>query len=283
MIRSALVICLRTLPKTRFFDWLFCTIHFFTVHRRFPSQGIKFNDYLFRTKVSPEILSPVRQITSDKYLSKIFAHGVLGRDISVPTLGVLRSAEDVDAFDFPDRCAIKPTHVSGKIILRKNGESIDREVIKSWLKLNHYTVSREANYRYLPGSIIVEPIIFDGADFNDIKLHCYKGKVRFIQFHYDLLSNNTIVFFNREFERQNFCINIPVFEGPAKLPDTIENMITDAEALAAAFDIVRIDLMSCGDTYFLGEVTNLSNSGHGIFHPLEAETEMSNYFFNTSS
>jgi len=45
--------------------------------------------------------------------------------------------DDVRTYPFPDACCIKPTHESGHVMLRKNGEAIDFKTIERWFELNH--------------------------------------------------------------------------------------------------------------------------------------------------
>jgi hypothetical protein len=40
---------------------------------------------------------------------------------------------------------IKPTHLSGTVILRRDGEALDFDEIESWFDKNYYRSSREAN------------------------------------------------------------------------------------------------------------------------------------------
>lgn len=45
---------------------------------------------------------------------------------------------------------IKPTHTSGDIILRRNGEPGDVPKVLGWMDKNYYHGLREANYRDQP-------------------------------------------------------------------------------------------------------------------------------------
>src|SRR5687768_2568562 len=140
---------LRALPETRTGDRLFTFIHFIVTHKRMPSQAALFNDVLYRIKTSDEILDPVRVFVSDKEFVKLYVKAVVGDQYNVPTSGVIRSRDAVDTYDFPEQCCIKPTQASGPIILRRNGEPVDREKIKRWFDINYYRTGREANYKFL--------------------------------------------------------------------------------------------------------------------------------------
>ena len=47
---------------------------------------------------------------------KKYVRQTVGDEYNVPTIAVLRSPEEVDTFDFPARCCIKPTHASTHVM-----------------------------------------------------------------------------------------------------------------------------------------------------------------------
>ena len=116
----------RRLPYTRFFDRLYHRLLFLKKHHRLPKQQMVWNDVWFRIKTSSEIEDPMRVFVSDKENVKEYVRQVIGDRYNVPTLAILRSPAEVDGFEFPTRCAIKPTHASTHVILREHGEPIDR-------------------------------------------------------------------------------------------------------------------------------------------------------------
>ena len=119
---------------------------------------------------------------SDKEHAKKYIAETTGRDLAVPTLAVLRSAGEIEAFEFPERCVIKPTHGSGLIILKTSAaDHVDRQQIKAWLSYNHYAIHRERNYRLLEPKVIIEPFIGDGRrPMDEYQVHCFFGKAKFI-------------------------------------------------------------------------------------------------------
>ena len=56
---------------------------------------------------------------------------------------------------------IKPTHLSGHLIIKKEEDGVDLEKIKKWFSMNYYDRSREANYKTLVPKVIVEEMIFN--------------------------------------------------------------------------------------------------------------------------
>jgi hypothetical protein len=160
-----------------------------------------FNDILYSLKVSGEINEPLRVFVSDKEYVKIFVKATIGDEYNVPTLGIITDIRDIDDYEFPDKSIIKPTHLSGKVILNTDENQIDRAEIKKWFKINYYEVWRENNYKTLKPKIIIEPILFNDINLNDYKFFCYKGNVKLIQVDLDRRTNHTRLFFDKKWSR----------------------------------------------------------------------------------
>ena len=136
-----------------------------------------------------KFLHPLRIFLSDKEYVKIYVKSQIGDEYNVPTLKILRSFKEVQNFEFSNKCVIKPTHMSGEIIFRKNNEIIDYNVIKRWFSSNYYNRSREANYKLLKPKIIVEELLFNDENIKDYKFFCYKGKSKIISVDIDRFTN----------------------------------------------------------------------------------------------
>jgi hypothetical protein len=190
-------------PTTRWGDRLISYYRFVKYNGRRPNQPAGYNDRIYRLKVTDEILNPLRVFVSDKELVKHFIRGVLGEDRSAKTYAVLKSPVEIDAYEFPADCAIKPTHASQRVILRKDGSAIDREEIKSWLKLDFYRISREANYKSLEPKIIVEELLFGQTAVSEYKFNCFDGHIRIIQADLDRHTNWHNAAFDRDWNWVN--------------------------------------------------------------------------------
>jgi hypothetical protein len=269
----------RVLPHNRFGDNLYHRLLFLRKHRRFPGKEMLWNDVLYRLKTSDDILDPLRVFVSDKELVKIYIKATIGDEYNVPTIAVLRSADEVDGFAFPARCIIKPTHASAQYILRRGGEPIDRDRIKAWFRLNYYYAGREVNYRMLRPKVIVEPLVFDNADLSDYRFFCFNGQPRLIQVDMDRHTHHTRKILDTDWKEQDFSILYPRSNRPLARPDTLPEMLHLARALSAPFSFVRIDLYSDNQRVVAGEITNVSANAGGIFRPLSAEKKASELVF----
>ena len=266
-------------PKTRFFDKQISTFQFLNAHRRLPGSRVSLNDALYRLKTSDEILRPERVLTSDKELAKDFIRQRIDEKHVVPTLAVLRSKQEVRDFVFPNRCVIKPTHTSGDVILRRNGEPVDVPKILGWMDKNYYHNLREANYRYLAPKIIIEPFVFDADAIDDMKIFCYRGKARVIHWDFDRYSGLTRMLYTRDWEPLEASLLYPRATKRKERPRNLDAMLEAAERLASAFELVRIDMYTNDSDFLVGEITHIAGNATSPFIPADAEERVSALLF----
>jgi hypothetical protein len=269
----------RWLPYGDTGDRLYHRLNFMHKHRRAPNGRMLWNDVWYRVKTSDEILQPLRVFVSDKEHVKQFVKAELGDEYNVPTLAVLRRPGEVDRYDFPADCCIKPTHASGHVILRKDGAPLDRERIKHWFSINYYRAGREWNYRALRPKVIVEPLIFGGTNVEDFKVFCFNGEPRLIQVDIDRYIDHKRKFFDVNWSEQDFSILYPRSSADYPRPASLDRMLAAARKLAAHFSFVRIDLYSDGEQVLVGEITNCSENAGGVFVPPSAEQRASDLMF----
>ena len=267
------------IPKNRVGDKVFSKIKFVTHHRRMPTQNLLFNDVLYQMKTQDEICNPLRVFITDKEFVKIFVKALLDDKYNVPTIAILNNEKQIDSFDFPDTCLIKATHASGLVIIRKNGEDLNRNEIKKWFSINYYHNGREANYKTLKPKVIVEPLIFDNYNVEDYKIHCYKGNPRFIQVDIDRFTNHTRQFFDTTWKALGFEIMYPKPDRKIVKPNNLDEMLSVASALSHHFSLIRVDLYSDGNQLYVGELTNLHGNAGENFSSSADEKEASYLLF----
>lgn len=274
--------CGRLLPAGRVGDAAFAWLHFVMELGRLPSDRMLFNDALYRLRVDGRLADPLRVAVTDKEHVKAFIDGRLGTGHAVPTLAILRSLPEVEAFEFPTRCCIKPTHLSGRVMLRLAGEAVDREILRQWLRTDYYAKSRQANYRGLVPKIIVEPILYDDANLADYKFFCVAGEPRMIQVDFDRATAHRQMLFDTDWRPLGFGMSYPKAEGVAPPPGTLPQMLDAARRLAARFDIVRVDFYTDGTCFHVGEITNCPSAGTVRFREPGSERAVSRLLFGPS-
>lgn len=270
------------LIRNKLGDKLSWLIRFIRTHRRIPSNKLLFNDVLYKIVTTNEILDPLRVFVSDKEFVKLYIKSTVGDQYNVPTIAILKNTREVDSYNFPANCCIKPTNACGKIILRKNAEEINKEIINKWFSLNFYMTSGERNYKHLKPKIIVEPLIFDSVEVEDYKFFCFKGKAHFIQLDVNRHTDHRRAIFNTNWKLQDFTILHPKpdLTTNIKKPNNLEEMIKVAEKLSSKFEFIRVDLYSNGEKCLVGEITNCHGAAAERFIPPESELEVSKFFFS---
>ncbi|KAB2832998.1 MAG: hypothetical protein F9K51_04205 [Candidatus Dadabacteria bacterium] len=269
-----------SIPYNSSGDNIFTLLMFIQNHGRLPNQKMNFNDYLYRLKTSGEGNNPLRSFVTDKEFVKLYIRGIIGDEFLVPTISVLRSSEEVAGYNFPPRCCIKPTHLSGPIIFRMEGEPVDLEEIANWFSRSHYRNGREANYRTLKPKVIVEPMLFDNDNLHDYKIFCYKGVPKLIQVDVNRYIKHERKFYDCSWREMPFTLNFPLYNGNIEKPENLDMMLKVASDLSKNFEFIRIDLYSNGTQLYVGELTSFPGNIEGDFIPLNSEEQASSILFN---
>jgi hypothetical protein len=264
------------LPRNAAVDRAYHLLLFCWKHGRLPRRGAKmWNDMWYRVKTSDELLDPLRVFVTDKEFVKSYVSQKAGDRYVVPTLALLRRADEVDEFPFPPDCCIKPTHASGELVLRRGEQLVDRQRIKKWFSLNYYLKGREPNYLRLMPKVIVEPLIFDSDAVDDYKIFCFEGCPRIIQVDLDRFSGHKRKFFDTAWNELDFSIIYPRATREIRRPDTLDEMLAVARALSQEFQLVRIDQYTNNQRVLVGEITLCPDNAGGIFLPRCAERDAS--------
>ncbi|MGB0498953.1 MAG: ATP-grasp fold amidoligase family protein [Rubricella sp.] len=242
-------------------------------HGRWPDPGrlrSSLADYLYFRRLGPDLSDPLIRETTDKAHAKDYVARLVG-DIAVPTLALLSLPEEVSDAVFPADCAIKPTHASGEYILRAGDAPLDLDRIRRWFDLDYHALSGEHQYRGLRPQVIVEPLVFGNAAPTDYKILCREGRARLIDVFTDRKTGLRRTVFDRDWRRHPIRCNFPASEREIARPPALDRMIAIAEALAAPFELVRIDLYSEGDAVLVGEITHCPHGGALRFGSAEEE------------
>jgi len=272
----------RYAPYTDWGDRFALWYWFFVQHDRFPTSKMIFNDVLYRLKTTDAIIRPDRVATSDKELVKEYAIPLIGAEHVVPTLAVLRSEADIDTYQFPAPCVVKPTQGCGGIHFLFPGDTPDRSLMKAQLAENYYFEHRERNYKTLKGKLIVEPMLFDGQPVNDYKVFCWRGEPRCILYANDRHRQLYRVLFDTDWTELPIPLSPELQDRPhPPRPDRLDEMLQAAATLSKPFDFVRVDFYADPDRVLLGEITHLHNGGNEQFASFEDELALSRHIFGS--
>ncbi len=271
----------RLIPKNRLGDKYATLQTFVSCHRRLPRrrQG-NLNDAFFHVKTSDEILDPLRVFTTDKEYLKLYVKARLGDEFNVPTVAVLKSREAAAAFEYPQDCVLKPTHMSGQVMFRRDGSPVSYRTINWWFNSNYYLRTREANYRFLKPKLMIEPYIFDRTDPVDYKILCANGEPRLLWVDSNRSVGHQRSLYTPEWDYLPFAFSIEAAQGPElPKPANLTQMLDVARELSQDFNLIRVDLYTDESQIYVGELTNVSGNAKARFSSSEAERMLTSMIF----
>ncbi len=273
----------KILPKNDFGDKAYALVVFVVHQNRLPdfsNGGV--NDACFFIKASNEIMRPERTFTSDKEHLKIYVAKKVGEQYTVPTLAVLHSLSDVEAYSFEPGCVIKPTHMSGEVIFYNRSSDLEIERIQKWFSINYYDWTRERNYKFLTPKIIVEPVIFPEKSCDDYKVFCLNGRAKFLKIEIDRAGNHQHAIYTPDWKRVNASFSTNRSQPASKdvpEPRNLQQILSIAERLASDFSFIRVDCYTDGEKVYVGELTNVPGDTRSIFNSSSEEQLIKSLLF----
>ena len=214
----------------------------------------------------------------DKYEAKAEAAARIGQEHIIPTLGVWNKAEDIDFEALPERFVIKGTHDCRSVIICKDKASFDipaaRRKLSAALGRSNYPPMREWAYKDIKPRIIAEEFIEDPAhpeELTDYKFFCFDGRAEMVYVATGRAKGETRAdYFDRDWRHLDLFSEHPHSESPVPQPSNYQELLRIADALAAGFPHVRIDLYSLSDgRIYFGEFTFYHGGGMNEFKPAE--------------
>lgn len=261
-------------------DKLFIKLKFLKNFHRLPNlkNPKTFNEKLQWLKLYDR--NPYYTKLVDKYEVKKIVADIIGEEYIIPTLGVWDKAEDIDFDSLPNQFVLKATHDSGRVIICKDKNKLDKvwakkEMAKS-LERDFYALTREWPYKNVPRRIIAEKFIEEPnsikrkEDLPDYKFYCFNGNPTFCQVIRDRNSKETIDFYNMQWEHMPFIgLNPIAINGKTHVekPLHLKKMIAICKKLSKGIPFSRIDLYVIDDKEYFGEITFYPASGMGEFTP----------------
>lgn len=236
-----------------------------------------FNEKVIHRKLYTD--NDLFSVIEDKWRVREYVSERVGNDI-LPTVYHVTTDPDTIPFDsLPEEYVIKPTHLSGPVVLVDAGEDLDRDAVtarcREWLDRTH-EMEGEYWYSAIEPQVLVEERLRDDEHGvpPDFKFFVFHGRVEYIQVDFGRFSEHTRRFYDREWTPQEFMLEYPLgpdIERPAKL----DEMIDVAETLGREFEFIRIDLYNVNDEEIVfGEMTVAPASGGKPFTPRECDFEL---------
>lgn len=247
-----------------------------------PSTKLSIRDKVFRKLTNGTLRDPLITATTDRDIAKTVMSGLIGRPAHLQTDAILRSAKEIENFDFTPGQWVRTTHsyVIPEIVSDRG--HISRDNLIEWLNQDYYHLTREENYKPLKPGILVEPYVQDGEAPVEIRVLCYNGDVslfhsfeRSDQHHY-----NPRRYYTPDWEPLEFSVWDPHHEVIYPKPAQLDAFKADCEKISAPFEIVGIEalLYPGGEYRFIG-LSHCPDGGLPRIVPKSATQEYNDRFF----
>lgn len=257
---------------------LFLTNHGYPLDLKNPRS---FNEKIVWRKIYDR--NPLFPRVTDKYLVRDYVREKLGtlqaNELLIPLLFYGKDPATIPFDTLPRQFVLKPSHASGRIIIVRDKQSIDRDAIvatcKEWLSDTYGFYRHEWAYQKLKPMIQVEPLLLDDDNNvpREIKFHVFHGKCKRIVVivgrYNDLKQSN----FDENWNYIDTDTNYPLGP-PLPRPDHLPDMLKLAEKLAEDFDYVRVDLYDLRGRIYFSELTCYTNSGDINYKPTQYDFDL---------
>jgi len=261
---------------------LYIKLQYYRNHKEWMSlkHPLTLNQLLVARKIEDK--NVILGFYVDKVLVRDYVRRRISEKVLIPLLFYTNDLNELKAFSCNHECVLKPSHLSGDVILLDGFSVKDfykyKKRVSKWLSLNYYDFSREVPYKDLVPKVLIEQRIYDdeGLHPNDYKFHCIKGNVVFIQVDTGRFSDHKRAFYSKKWEKLNFTWSRwrkgkVLWNNDIDLscPNNLREMIMVAETLADRFDYIRVDLYNTGQKIYFGELTFFPGGGLERFCPNE--------------
>ena len=209
----------------------------------------------------------------DKYKVREYIKEIIGEEYLVPLINVFYSVHEIEWDTLPPSFVLKANHGSGWNVICTNKDLLDigktKRQFNKWLKYNAFYLTREYQYKPIRPAIVCEQLL--GYNIYDYKFFCFNGEPKIVQIDVDRFTNHRRVFFNMDWERQNFSIRYPASEKVIDKPVKLKEMQEICRKLSSPFRFVRVDLYLHNSKVYFGELTFTPGGGNEPFNPVEAD------------
>jgi len=221
---------------------------------------------------------------ADKYLVREYVERKIGSKHLIPLIFDTKNYQDIKSSNLSEYpLIIKTTHDSGGVFIAEDKNSIDfpkiRKELKERLSKNHYSISREWEYKNIEPRIIVEKLLRDDSgnkQLNDYKIYCFHGVPRFIQTIFDRGDDTKEDWYDTDWNLKDayyFSSKKKYLEKPKQLSE----LLKIAKKLSEDFPYVRVDLYIVDNKIYFGELTFRPYGGFMKFIPESFDKYLGKY------
>lgn len=204
---------------------------------------------------------------SDKLTARKYVAAKLGKDISIPVIGVYDKFDDIDFSKLPKDYVIKTNHGSHTNIIVRDG-NIDKAKAKKqfdeWMAKDWSWWGYEMHYVPIKRKIFIENYMeCEKSSLIDYKFWCFNGKPAFFTIngdtghgginHYDF--NGNLLPYSRK--------DLPADKNIKwEMPINLNEMKEYAKKLSKDFKFVRVDFYEINGKVYFGELTFIPGAAY---------------------
>jgi hypothetical protein len=190
--------------------------------------------------------------------------------VRVPeTLWFGEDVAELSHMKLPERWVLKPNHASQRVIIGE-GPAIAEDLVtrtQGWLTHRYWRRNGEWAYRRArPGFLVEEYIGEAGRTLADYKVLTFDGVPRIVAVHTDRVTGHRNRLYTTDWAPLPWTGGYA--RGPdAPRPETLDDMLKAAAALAAGYDMLRVDFYEHDGELWFGELTPYPGAGWTRIEP----------------
>ena len=222
----------------------------------------------------------------DKYKVRDYVAEKLGEEYLIPLIGVWDNPDDIEFDILPDKFVLKCNHNSGLgMCICRDKSTLDIKKVKAGLKAglrqDYFITCREWPYKDVPKKIVCEKFMIDDSSYElkDYKFFCFDGEAMYCQVIADRSTDETIDFFDKEWNHMDFIgLNPSVSKHATNInkPKNYDKMVELAGILSKGHPFLRVDFYNINGKIYFGELTFFPQGGFGFFRPTEWNNKIGN-------
>ena len=231
------------------------------------------NPRTFNEKVNWRISFDRRSIlvhTCDKLAMKEHARDRANGLVRIPdTYWFGTDVAELADVELPDHWVLKPNHASQLVHLGQGAVDVAElaEVTRGWVELDYSAYSLEWAYTQARAGLLVEEFIGEpGESPADLKVTVFDGVPRLVSVHTGRADGARIRLYTPDWQPLPWMGERTA--GPdAPPPERLADMLTAAAALAAGYDMMRVDFYEHDGELWFGELTPYPGAGTSRLGP----------------